>query len=362
MNANLEVASSDLLRDTPLCLRPLDVNSAYRTGDFTRGETRGLLTMSHTEIVLRRIWKRFFPAGLRQEIAGWREIIADGWRYQRAANRDDRWSRIEHRDDRHEAVLTMDYHRIEKGLTLPEPRRPFGLAVRDTMRSSIESRPSIEPAPRYVEYAEDALASLERWNEHGDVDDRIHPALKASSKQLSHEDALEFFHSRNSIRNFDPNRAPTDEELRAGLELAQNTPSVCNRQGYRVHFYRDREQVEAILRIQNGATGFAGSVPCVGVVTARRALFVGPDERNQRWVDGGLFAMTLVWAFHALNVSTCMLNWALPGVSSARLRKVADIPDDEDIVVLIALGHAVEGARTARSEKRALDDLGRIHS
>ena len=91
-------------------------------------------------------------------------------------------------------------------------------------------------------------------------------------------------------------------------------------------------------------------------------MFVGPDERNQRWVDGGLFAMTLVWAFHALGLSTCMLNWALPNVSSNRLRELAGIPDGEDIVVLIAIGHAAEGARVARSEKRSVDDLGIFHS
>lgn len=129
-----------------------------------------------------------------------------------------------------------------------------------------------------------------------------------------------------------------------------------------MHFYRDRDEIGAILRIQNGATAFAQTVPALGVVTARRAMFVGPDERNQRWVDGGLFAMTLVWAFHALGLSTCMLNWALPNVSSNRLRELAGIPDGEDIVVLIAIGHAAEGARVARSEKRSVDDLGIFHS
>ena len=34
----------------------------------------------------------------------------------------------------------------------------------------------------------------------------------------------------------------------------------------------------------------------------------------------------------------------------------------EDIVVLIALGYAKEGARVARSEKRGTSDLARIHS
>ena len=247
-------------------------------------------------------------------------------------------------------------------MTLPDPKRPFGLSVRDRMLALLERSPKADPVRPYVEYAESALAAQKRWNEGGPVDDSISPLMGPQPGSLSAEQASAFFSSRHSVRNFDPERVPSDDELTRGVELARNTPSVCNRQPYRVHWYRDRSEIEAILRIQNGATGFAHVVPALGVVTARRAMFVGPDERNQRWVDGGLFAMTLVWAFHALGLSTCMLNWALPGVSSAKLREVADIPQGEDIVVLIALGYAKEGARVARSEKRGTSDLARIHS
>jgi len=300
--------------------------------------------------------------GLRQEIVALRETLSDGWRYQRASTSSERWAREIHKNDRHEAQLTMDYHRVEKGLALPEPKRPFGLAVRERMVALMANQPETATEAPYIEFSEDALAALDQWNEGGDIDHRNSPLAGDQPITLSPEQALQFFHSRHSIRNFDADKVPTDDELRKGVELARNTPSVCNRQAFRVHFYRERSQIDSILAIQNGATGFADSVTCVGVVTARRGMFVGPDERNQRWVDGGLFAMTLVWAFHAVGLATCMLNWALPGVSSAKLRAIADIPEGEDIVVLIAIGHANEGARTARSEKREVDDLARFHS
>lgn len=255
----------------------------------------------------------------------------------------------------------MEYHRVEKSLSLPEPRRPFGKAVGDRI-THLLSRSPVEPSTSpYITYGERALASLEQWNGHGCIDDDTSPRL-TRPMPLGEEQAQSFFGSRHSVRNFEPGGIPTDDQLYAIVALARNTPSVCNRQAYRVHVYRARQDIDAILRIQNGATGFADVVPALGVVTARRALFVGPDERNQRWVDGGLFAMTIVWAAHAIGLGTCMLNWALPSVSSARLRKVADIPDDEDIVVLIAIGHPKEGSRVARSQKRELDDLARIHS
>ena len=171
-----------------------------------------------------------------------------------------------------------------------------------------------------------------------------------------------FFATRRSIRDFDVSRVPALEDLVGAVELARNTPSVCNRQGFRVHIYRDRPTIDRILQIQGGATGFNDTVPTVAVVTARRALFVGPMERNQRWVDGGLFAMTLVWAFHAIGLGTCMLNWSMGLRSSDRLRAAADIPDGEDIVVLLAIGHPRSGARVARSEKRSISDLAHFHA
>lgn len=309
-----------------------------------------------------QIWARVLPLALRQEIASLRETLSDGWRYQRASTAYDRWSEERHLADRHEARLTMDYHRIEKSLTLPEPRRPFGLGVRDRMTNLLDRRPVESQNRPYVAHAERALTGLDYWNHRGMVDDDVSPIFEPPRAQIDAEQAQMFFASRHSVRNFDTDRTPAASDLVQVVELARNTPSVCNRQGFRVHFFRERKDIEAILRIQNGAVGFAESVPVLAVVTARRAMFVGPDERNQRWVDGGLFAMTLVWAAHALGLSTCMLNWALPSASSARLRKLTNIADGEDIVVLIAIGHAAQGARVARSEKRTVDDLATFHS
>lgn len=312
--------------------------------------------------MIRSLVRRLVPVAARQEIVALRETLADGWRYQRASSDVGKWTRKSYSEDRHEGRLTADYHRLEKGLALPQPKRPFGAAVHDRMAELLEHQPVREVEPAYIAYSRHALGALQQWNETGEIDKVASPVAGAPFRLLSEEQARDFFTSRHSIRNFDGTMPPTDEELRQGVELARNTPSVCNRQAFRVHFYRDRSQINAILAIQNGATGFADSVTCLGVVTARRAMFIGPDERNQRWVDGGLFAMTLVWAFHAVGLATCMLNWALPGVSSAKLRKVADIPEGEDIVVLIAIGHAQDGARTARSEKREVDDLAWFHS
>ncbi len=312
--------------------------------------------------MLRKTLRRLLPIQLRHEVIALREILKDGWRYQRATNEGARWSRRESHGEQHEARLTMDYHRIEKGLALPAPKQPFGAGVKERMLLLLRQRSNPESTGRYIQLSEEALAALDRWNASGEIDDTVTPVLEQDPAALDQRTADFFFNSRHSIRNFDLNKVPTLDELLHGVALARNTPSVCNRQAFRVHIFRERAHIDEILRIQNGATAFAHTIPALGVVTARRAMFVGPDERNQRWVDGGLFAMTLVWAWHAVGLSTCMLNWALPNSSSDKLRRLADIPHGDDIVVLIAIGHTSPRARVARSEKRSLDDLVILHS
>lgn len=312
---------------------------------------------------LRALVLGIIPPQLHETAVTLRENLLDSWRYLRAAASTETLADKYVRATRHEARVTMAYHRVEKGLALPNPRRPFGHTLEPILQELLDypAAAGWDPAS-YVSLGSDALAALKHWNNSGEIDSRVSPLLTGESNQVSLRELSAFFSTRHSVRNFDTARVPKPEEILAAVEIARNTPSVCNRQAFRVHVFQDRDTIGDLLEIQNGAAGFAETVPALGVVTVRRALFVGPFERNQRWVDGGLFAMTLVWALHAVGLSTCMLNWSMPISASDRLRKRGGIPAEEDIVVLIAIGHAAPGARVARSEKRTTDDLARFHS
>jgi hypothetical protein len=48
------------------------------------------------------------------------------------------------------------------------------------------------------------------------------------------------------------------------------------------------------LSYQNGNSGFGHTVPALFVITSDMRIFEKSGERNQGWVDGGLFAMALV--------------------------------------------------------------------
>lgn len=303
----------------------------------------------------------FVPRGLKMELVSLRECLVDGWRYQRATSRKTSIDSATLRD-RHEAKVTMAYHRVEKGLALPTPRRPFGATLGPRISGLLEKHPvGYDTSSPYLTYARDALSALDFWNSSGEIDPKVSPLLVNEIAPLPQVTLARFFKSRHSVRHFDQVSTPSEDEVRAAIELARNTPSVCNRQAFRVHLYRERTIIDRLLSIQKGATGFSNQVPWLAVVTVKRALFVGPFERNQRWIDGGLFAMTFVWALHGSGLATCMLNWSLPNHAGDELREQGDVPNDEDVVVLIAIGRPENGLRVARSEKRATDDLARFH-
>lgn len=258
-----------------------------------------------------------------------------------------------------ECQVTKDYHRIEKGLALPSPRQPFGGQVRE--RLTVLMRADKAPGD-YSRYAAEAVVALDEWNSSGIIDPVVSPAGETIERATIQRDDLErFFSSRRSVRAFDAAQPVSRETVRNAVALAINTPSVCNRQAWRVHvFYGDEAQ--SILKHHNGSRAFAADIPAVAIVTSDNRLFSGSGERNQRWIDGGLFAMSLVWALHGLGMATCMLNWSRINSASDSLRRTASLDDAEEIIVLVGLGHPKENYRVARSSRRQTDSVLIEHS
>lgn len=247
-----------------------------------------------------------------------------------------------------EAQLTKDYHAIEKGMSLPEVRRPFGHAAVERINALL---PLVDPKAEHAEHARTARESLAEWNAGGGSLDSLSPVIEKKSRGVADPEA--FFGTRHSVRNFD-NRMASRDDLERAVSLAMRTPSVCNRQSWRVRFYQG-EQVAKVLTFQNGNRGFSESISTVAVVTVDARNFTGVIERNQPWIDGGLFAMSLVWALHSLGLDTCMLNLSLTNDTAGQMRRSLRLSDAELPITMIAIGHAAEGARRSRSPRKVID-------
>lgn len=162
--------------------------------------------------------------------------------------------------------------------------------------------------------------------------------------------------ARSSVRHFDLDKIPTPELLKRSVEIAMTSPSVCNRQTWRAHCYKG-DSAQELLKLQNGNRGFGHTIPVVFVVTSDLRWFTGVSERNQAWIDGGMFAMTLLLGLHAQGLGAVALNWSVLNKRDRELRKLASIPQHERIIMLIGCGYPVDGATVPVSTRRSVDEV-----
>ncbi|MGX9346663.1 nitroreductase family protein [Microbacterium sp. KNMS] len=298
--------------------------------------------------VLRRAKRPLLLAKMRHEVR--REFRLDARRYLEHMAPADWLIGADARGKHLEAQLTKDYHRVEKGLALKNPKRPFGADVERRLRMLL---PQAEPTAPYVDHVSSAIDALAEWNEGGGVDSDVSPVREPRARGI--EDAATFFETRHSVRDFSDR--PVDPALlHRAVELAINTPSVCNRQAWKIRLFEGADVVRA-LAFQNGNRGFREQIPALALVTVDTRYFAAASERNQAWIEGGLFSMSFVWALHALGLDSCMLNLSVLNRTAAGLRERFSIEDAELPIMMIAIGHGSEGHRRARSPRRLVEEV-----
>ena len=165
-----------------------------------------------------------------------------------------------------------------------------------------------------------------------------------------------FFLTRSSVRDFANTKVSNDDVCRA-ISLAQKTPSVCNRQSSHVYQMVDSTLIEKALRYQNGNRGFGHTIPCLLIITSDLVAFDTSGERYQHSIDGGMFSMSLVMAFHSIGLSTCCLNWNCSGGNDLKLRKLINIRPEHTVVMMLAVGYPREKIKICASERRPLNEI-----
>lgn len=283
------------------------------------------------------------------------------------------------------SYIMMLSHGVEKGLALPEPRPGFGYERVDDLKLQIDQYRAEWGIDETLRSALSALDAYVRFNQAHSIDSSALQnwlnlqcaATRKGDTRLSgaggvrsikcHEiqsyskiDLRGFFDSRFSIRQFAP-QPIANELIEEAVHMAQKTPSVCNRQSARVHVFENELDRQRLLECQQGNRGFGHQAARILVVTSDLGSFLSVGERNQCWIDGGMFAMSLIYALHSLGLGTCCLNWSVEQESDLRLRKVARISESENVIMLIAVGHLPDELEVAYSQRLPLDEVLTFH-
>ncbi len=273
-------------------------------------------------------------------------------------------------------------HTVEHGLSLPHPRPGFG---QDKVRQLISETTAYVGdfgADASAEIAVKALAAYVAFNRAGGAPigdipaavDALATRLGAQRadllggtedvtaegiRQRAAMDFLGFMEARHSVRQYADK--PVDPRMiENAVRAAHQSPSSCNRQTCRVYAFTERNAIARVLSFQSGHRGFGDQLGGLAVITTDIQHWGTVGERNQGWVDGGMFAMTLALGLHAEGLGACMLNWSETRDVDTAMRAFVGIPDNELVITMLGFGHMRESFKVPRSQRKPIDEVLRL--
>lgn len=172
-------------------------------------------------------------------------------------------------------------------------------------------------------------------------------------------DFKSFAYSRHSVRNYGSGEV-SNNDLIESIKISLKTPSVCNRQGWRVRILQNPEYIDILRENQNGNRNWGHLANKYLIITHDINTLNYPRERNQGYVDGGLFAMSLLYALHSNGIASCALNACLSKIQNKNLRAKIKIKDNENIIMFIAVGNYPEQFRVPASKRMNVENFYEI--
>ncbi len=278
-----------------------------------------------------------------------------------------------------EAKLTFLYHKIEKALALPNTRPGFGKSwilndfmplirsfvheygsntVTDACLQNLKVYRDFNSEKKY--YDEELFSSVDEILKDVQMSqDTAYGGIQTivkSPSPPSYESFSEFMMSRHSVRDF--SQEPVDKGLvEKAVQMAQRTPSVCNRQPWHVYAYDKKSEIDSALKLQNGNAGFGDRIHMLIITAGNTSAMLNSTERNQFRIDGGMFSMSLVLALHSLGLGTCCLNLCHRAKGEKRLRKFIGMDAHHSPLMMIAVGHTPEIFSVAVSPRKSVSEV-----
>ncbi|BCR36089.1 nitroreductase family protein [Mariniplasma anaerobium] len=271
-----------------------------------------------------------------------------------------------------EAQIIKAYHSIEKGLAHTEIRLPFGKTAANNLSQLLIKynlklyskkefcyTTAISVLKQYFKVHDDANVNIDdikiKFKELdlstesnlGGTDIYNKDAIYSSIKK----DFKVFSNSRRSVREFSDKKVDTDD-IMAAIDLARNTPSACNRQGWIVRLIEDKTKMDIISDNQNGNTSFGDKLDKYLVITSNLEAFARPRERFQPFIDGGMYAMNLLYSLHYYGIATVPLSASLSLIQEKTIRNKLDIGDSEYIIMFIGLGNYADTFKVPKSSRK----------
>jgi nitroreductase len=275
------------------------------------------------------------------------------------------------------AQLIFHTHQIEKGLSHAKFRQGFGLdALRDLHRvmdkiadkNSIEYQNALSALKEYLYIHKKFDLSRQKQVLGDKIVKEIDQAkstiggseiiTKKSKEQNAKLPLDELMANRYSIREYS-DEPVNDDKICNAIKIATKTPTACNRQSPRVAIIKNTGVIEKALQLQGGVNGYAAP-PCLLLVTAENKAYLSASERHQSYIDGGLFAMSLLLALEFESLAAVPLHTMFDKKNDLATRRLLSIPKSESLIAYIAVGNLRDENKVAKSFRYPIEKITRI--
>ena len=196
-------------------------------------------------------------------------------------------------EDHLSARIMLVMHQLEKGMSFTNSKREFGgekakslvLIVRkciSTYGLNDACKIAINILHEYIKrgnatHNADILKMINSLcGEYSDFICDGYAGVKLISEPPVFNKALieDFFYSRSSVREYSESPV-TENEFKEALSFASCTPSACNRQASRVHFFNAKDMIKKLIENQLGDQGWCNNASACFVVTVNESYFGG---------------------------------------------------------------------------------------
>lgn len=148
----------------------------------------------------------------------------------------------------------------------------------------------------------------------------------------------EVVRNRYSCKNFDAGKAVDAAKLTEILEAGRVAPTAKNFQEQKIYVI---QSAEGLAKIDKATPCRYNAPTCLVVAFDRTNVFTYPGGRRDSGVeDATIVATHMILAAANAGVDSCWVNFFDPD----KLATALGLPENEEIVMLLDLGHAAEDA------------------
>lgn len=281
-----------------------------------------------------------------------------------------------------EAAIILQYHAVEKGFLHEKFKFRFGKdrinsliyllklgCIDNEKKETTQIQAALLGLCKYYEIHKENFIDISDYYTETDyiyfksllkIDDQI-ISTKSKTEYFKNKDDhfKSFASSRKSVRKFTGEIIP-HETIYEVIELAKSAPSVCNRQPVKVYLIQNKNIINTIFSIQGGLNGFTENVNQLIVLTCDRSYYYSVGERNQLYIDGGIFLMNLLYSLHYYGIGTCSAHWAMTNIEDIKIQKLINLNKSEKVICIISIGIPIEPVTTTLSKRRDITEILKI--